>query len=211
MYLRCCHRKISVFVKSDVRDLEGHPTYGLFELTAPPQIVLDRCTPRDDRRSIVVHELGHAWDEIAGEVNPADDESRQNRLSAIEAQFSTDLDEQGGESIIHALFGDVDENAPDDAALFDGVERVTDDEQADWPTRICCVTCHQTHASSKARNGTPSFNPRLNCFVLWRVLFCGECGKEMRWEQRCNYEGLPLPDVTVPPTSRTLMADSIVQ
>jgi len=199
MYLHCCHRRLTVHVASDLRDAEGYPADGLFRPDTM-QIFLYRGLARDRRREVLAHEFGHAFEELVGRIDPEDHEGRQNRLATMEAQFSGSLEEQGGEAAIHALFGDDDGgdivDAPGELAT------VVDESAAEWPTRISCPSCHQSHSSDRVRNGTPSFNPRLNCFVLWRMLICNECGRELRWQQRCTHEGMPLPDVVVPPSVR---------
>lgn len=211
MYLRCCHRKISIEVRPDVRDGEGEPTYSICELGAPLVIALDRCTPRENRREFIVHELGHIWDHVAGKVDPNDGESPHNRQSAIDAQFSADLDEQGGELAIHALFGDaeadilvIDSSTEDDQRVAAG------DDDSEWPTRVSCPHCKQSNSSRMVRNGTPAFDPRVNGFVMWRILRCAsaDCERRFRWQQRCTYSGEPLPDVTAPPMLLREMQDA---
>ena len=201
MFLNCCHRRLPVRLRDDVLDHDGDPVYAIFR-PATREIFIARCTPRDQRRDWLMHELGHAFDFFLGRVDPADEEGRQQRLVAVEGSFNAALDEQNGEHTIHELFGDEpDETAKD----IDGeLTRAPDDDMAEWPTRVSCPSCHQCQPSRKVRNGTPSFDPRLNAFVLWRVMSCSECGKEFRWLQRCNYDGLPLPDVIVQPQVRRL-------
>lgn len=202
MYLNCCHRRLLVCVANDLRGDDGGMAFGLWQ-PATMRILLDRACPPDQRREVLVHELVHAWEDIAGKVDGDNAEAAANRNAAIDAQFARDLTEQGGESCIHRMYGDEDTIPPEDPM---GGELATelDESNAEWPTRISCPACHQHHASGLVRNGTPAFDPKLNGFVRWRVMSCTNCEREFRWLQQCNWEGLPLPNVIVSPTLRHL-------
>lgn len=202
MYLTCGHQRIGVKVEHDLRDNDGHPTYGLYRPN--DQISLDSSTPRTERRSVLVHELTHAFEQIMGQINSSHSESRANRVAAIESQFAKDLAAQGGEGVLHTLFGDSESQLPFDD--FGDTQYVQDEDAAEWPTKIWCPHCHEMYPSRAIRNGQVGFNPRLNAFMLKRVLVCGKCGRETLWGQRCTYDGLPLPDVVVSPTTRMLPA-----
>jgi hypothetical protein len=202
MYVTCCNKRMTISVTDDLRDDRGHPTYGVFR--PGDGIYLDSGTPRSERREVLVHELGHAYEYLVGQVDAEDGEGRQNRLATMESQFAADLTAQGGEAALHAMFGDLD---PDPVAdEFGETHYSQDDEMAEWPTSIWCPSCHEAYPSRAVRNGKPAFNPRLNAFMLKRLLVCAKCGRETRWGQRCTYDGLPLPDVVVSPTSRMLPA-----
>ena len=205
MFLNCCHRRLSVHVRDDVRDDHNQPVYAIFT-PATWQIFMARCTPRQQRRDVLVHELAHAFEHFLGRVDPADTEGRQNRVAMIEGSFNAALDDQQGEDTIHALFGDESDGAGSagDRYAEGELSLSPDDDMADWPTSISCPSCHQRHSSGRVRNGQPAFDPQRNGFVLWRVMNCAECGKEFRWLQRCTWEGLPLPDVIVQPQVRRL-------
>lgn len=202
MFLCCCHLRLPVSIYDDLCDDHGAAAFALFE-PAGPRILIDRNTPPERRRRELVHELGHAFDHIAGKVDAADQEAPQIRVAAIESAFAASLDQQGGEQCIHALFGD-EGIMPIDDETFGEPTTVLDESAAEWPTRIACPICQHQHSSGRVRNGTPAFNPRLNTFVRWRVMNCPNCEREFRWLQRCNWEGLPLPDVVVAPTARRL-------
>lgn len=201
MYLTCCHRRLPIHVGDNVVDDNNDPAHGLF-MPATMRIVIDRQCPVNQRRETLVHELAHAFDYVAGEVNPNNDEALKHRIAMIEAQFNLDLDAQGGERAIHAMFGD--EENPIDNPLPGEYVTVADDSAAEWPTDIGCPVCHHRHTSGRVQNGRPQFNARLNCFELWRVMTCVSCDRQFRWMQRCNEDGLPVPHVIVPPMLRRL-------
>lgn len=200
MYVTCSGQRVKVTIEKDLVDDDGSPAFGLYRPTTG--IVLDVSTPPSDRRGVLVHEIGHLYEYKLGRVDPDDREGRQNRLSAIESQFNADLRDQGGEGVIHALFGDDASQIMLDESNY----YAQDDAEAEWPTSVWCPGCHEQYPSRVIRNGKPGFNPRINGFMLKRTLVCAKCDRQTIWGQRCNYEGLPLPDVVVSPTTRILPA-----
>lgn len=204
MYLTCANQRFHVSIESNICDDQGHPTYGLFRPGIG--IVIDSATPPTERRGVLVHELSHAFEHRMGRVDPEDAEGRQNRVAAIESQFAQDLSDQGGEAVIHALFGDDSSQLSTDE--FSDMHYAQDEAMAEWPTQIWCPSCHEQYPSRAVRNGRAAFNPRINGFMVKRMLVCGKCGRETLWGQRCTYEGLPLPDVVVNPTTRMIPAMS---
>ncbi len=201
MYLNCCHQRLAVLLEDDLRDDDNQPTYGLHRPGVG--LILDSTTPPSERRIVLVHELSHAYEHYMGRVDSDDEEGRQTRTGSIECQFAKDLADQGGEAVIHALFGDIDAFMAD-ADLSAGAHYTLDDEAAEWPTSVCCPSCYEQYPSRAIKNGKPTFNPRINAFMLKRLLACGKCGRETRWGQRCTYDGLPLPDVVLPASTRAI-------
>ena len=55
MFLNCCHRRLSVHVREDVRDDHNQPVYAIFT-PATWQIFMARCTPLLARRA-----AGHVY------------------------------------------------------------------------------------------------------------------------------------------------------
>lgn len=203
MYLNCCHRRLLVDVGDDLRDDQGHTTSGLFS----PQmmtILIDRTTPRDRRRSTLVHELGHAYEFVVGRVDPNDCESRQNRIAAIDAQFTMDLEALGGERAIHELFGDADddvdlapETGPNERAV------VREDEASEFPTAVACPGCGSPFPGRAVKDGKPIYDAKHNSYTVWRALVCPDrCLKVWRWRQIATYDGIALPHTITLPTAR---------
>lgn len=202
MYLTCNNQRLLVSLQDGLCDDDGSSAFGLFRPGSG--IFLDSTTPPSERRGVLVHELSHAYEYYLGRVDPSDDEGRQSRVASIESQFCNDLKEQGGEGVIHDLFGGADSQISYEQ--IGDTQYVQDESLAEWPTSIWCPSCHEQYPSRAIRNGRPAFNPRINGFMLKRLLVCAKCGRETEWGQRCNYEALPLPDVVVNPTTRILPA-----
>lgn len=203
MYVSICSRRVPIVIENDVRDDHDTPTYGLFRpaLGARGSIVLDLTTPPTERRTVLMHEIGHAYDYFVGRVADDDEEGRQQRLATIDRQFQIDLADQGGEMAIHAAFGDTE--PPADVLEGGGAQYVPIyDGQVDWPTSVSCPACHEQYPGRAVRDGTPAFDPKLNGFVVPRVLICGKCDREWRWLQRCSHDGIPWPATVGTPTSR---------
>lgn len=203
MQLHVCSAAIGVVVEANLVDDFGTPAQGLFR-PGTLTIALDVAQPPTERRFTLVHELAHAYEYLLGRVDPTDDEGRQNRIAAIERQFSEDLARYGGEHAIHALFGQGE--APTYIDSKDGSITRTNasDDDAGWPTSVSCSRCHEQYPGRAVRNGEHAFDPRLNSFAMWRVLICGKCNQKMRWRQRCTHDGLPLPVTVSGPTFKPL-------
>lgn len=198
--LQILHRRLPVTVEYDVRDDAGAEAYALYR-PSKLDFVLDAGTPADQRRLWLMHEYGHACDDLLGRVDPADDEGQKNRISMMAEQFAHDLDSQGGERAIHALFGDLDIVIPGEVIPGDTVV-VFDDELSEYPTDVGCPRCGVSHPSRDVRNGRVFFSAKHDMHTIWRTLACLDCDSESRWQQVCTAEGLALPKVTIPPTIR---------
>jgi hypothetical protein len=205
MFLFCCHRRLTVLVSDDLRDEYGKPTLGLFD-PVRKAILLDRGVPRDQRREVLIHEYGHAYDYYVGRPDPSDAEGRQNRIATMSGELADSLDAAcpaGGDSAIHELFGDAEEDGYSPDALGE-LAVVPDDDYVEWPTVVSCPHCHETFTSRMIRNGKPAFDPQRDAFAMWRLLTCHHCDRIVRWRQMSTHDGLPLPKTIVPPTSRPI-------
>jgi hypothetical protein len=204
MNIQICSRRIIVLVTDEVRDSMGDLCQGVFDpehLT----ILLDRAMPRDDRRGVLVHELTHAFDYIVGRVAPNDPESQAQRVAAIEGTLADALEQlspYAGDRAIHELFGDADDT---DGDAFPGdLDVVQESEVIEWSTDVSCPHCHTAYSGRRVRNGKPAFDPQRDTFAVWRILSCTECDRVIRWRQMSTYDGIPLPKIIVPPTSRQM-------
>lgn len=191
MYVTICGKRLPVVIEDDVRDDTRSPVYGLFRAMRGSHgtVVLDRSLPRTQRRSTIVHEIGHAYDYFLGRVADTDNDGRQNRLAIIDQQFQDDLASQGGEKAIHAMFGDageISENSSDSRSMrYVPVH----EENENWPSTIVCPHCHEEYPADAVKNGRPALDPAENGFVTPRVLVCGRCHREYSWRQINGHDG----------------------
>jgi hypothetical protein len=204
MNIQICNKRIIVLVTDEVRDGTGDICRGVFDpehLT----ILLDRAMPRDERRATLVHELTHAFDYLLGRVDPSDTEGQAQRFAMIEGTLADALEllsPYAGDRAIHELFGDADDS---DGETFPGeLATVVEHEMAEWSTDVSCPHCHTSYPARRVRDSKPSLDPQRDCFAIWRVLSCTECDRIIRWRQMALYDGMPLPKVLVPPTSRPI-------
>jgi hypothetical protein len=205
MFVTICSRRVPIVIDNDVRDDFNSPTYGLFRpaMGQRGSIVLDLTTPPTERRTVLVHEIGHAYDFFVGEVADHDEEGRQNRLATIDRQFQIDLADQGGEMCIHAAFGDT--TPPADALDATTTNYVPAyDDHVDWPTDIACPHCRERYRANVVRDGRPAFDPKLSAFIVSRSFICGKCEREWTWHQRCSHDGTPFPVSVGTPVCRDL-------
>jgi hypothetical protein len=196
MWLKCDHIELAVLVRDDVQDKTGEPVYGLF-VSAEHAIYIARCTPRKERRRVLVHELSHAYEHNHGKIDFTDEEGRANRISNIETAFNRALESQDGEQTIHSLFGEGRDFKPVYAAHgeLDIAPLPSDVDGADQPIRICCPHCHQSQSPRNVHYGAPSLHLRLNIPVIWGTMQCHECEREVTFLQMATNDGVPLPKV----------------
>jgi hypothetical protein len=197
MYVTVCNRRLQVVLGNDLHDDEGRPTYELFR-PGPMDIALDVTTPPDRRRFFLVHAIDHAYDWLLGRIDPGDDEGRKNRTAVIDQQFEADLQKQGGEKALHAVFGDNETPVPEHVP-GDPIYVPVEDDAAEHAIDLWCPGCRQPMEWEAARKGQPRFCPRANGYAIPVTLACPECDKKWRWLQRCSLDGTPLPFVLTTP------------
>ena len=200
MYLNCCNTRINVWVESNLTDGDGVPSNGVF--WPDRGIILDASLAIPQRKTILLHEVGHAYEHYMGVVDSEDYEGRQNRMVQIYKQFEDDIAAQGGERAIHELFGDKGDSAAIDE--YNSRQYVIDDEFSEWPTAVWCPRCFEQYPARALRNTTPALLAKINGWMIKRTLICAKCNKETEWGQQSTAEGVPLPNVIVSPVTRTI-------
>lgn len=151
-------------------------------------LISDQVKPAK-RRSVLFHELRHAWQAELG--RPADEESEASNAASFAEDIVDQFEAQGGSAALAALEPSPQTKAPPVPTIE---VKASGDPLWETPAERCCQQCPTCSATIPPGNiiSEPAtmFAP-LGRLSVDRAFYCDSCALLVKWTEGATATGLP--------------------